>query len=321
MMGCTDRHARYLLRLASRRTRLYTEMVTASAVLQGDAGRLLAHHPDERPLAVQLGGAEPLALAAASRIAAAHGFDEVNLNVGCPSARVRNGRFGACLMAEPERVADCVRAMGEAVRVPVTVKTRIGIDDRDRYRDLAHFVATVAAAGCRIFIVHARKAWLEGLSPKQNRELPPLRYPLVRRLKRDFPELAIVLNGGVATLEGARAQLGRVDGVMIGRAAYRDPYLLARADRLIFGDRGPIPTRHELLERYRPYLARELARGTPLARMTRHLVGLFQGTPGSRAWRRVLSERAHRPGAGLEVVDAAARHVREQTPEAWRLSA
>ncbi|CAL1241132.1 tRNA dihydrouridine(20/20a) synthase DusA [Candidatus Methylocalor cossyra] len=302
MLDWTDRHCRYFLRLISRRTLLYTEMITTGAILHGDRDRLLAFHPREKPLAVQLGGCDPGELAACARLAEALGFDEVNLNVGCPSGRVQRGRFGACLMAEPERVAECVAAMAASVSIPVTVKTRIGIDQRDSYQDLAQFVATVAAGGCRTFIIHARKAWLNGLSPKENRAVPPLRYDLVEAIKRDFPALEIVLNGGIGDLDQAEGHLARFDGVMIGRAVYHNPYLLAEADRRIFGDDRPIPSREDILRGLFPYIAEELAKGTPLHAMTRHLMGLFHGVPGGRQWRRYLSERAARPGADWRVL-------------------
>lgn len=292
MMQRTDRFCRYFLRLITRHTLLYTEMLTSAAVLHGDRARLLARDDAEHPVALQLGGSEPGDMAHAARIAEEHGFDEVNMNVGCPSKRVRAGRFGACLMAEPERVGECVAAMRCAVNIPVTVKTRIGIDHRDSYDDLAAFVHRVAGHGCETFIVHARKAWLNGLSPKQNRDVPPLRYELVERLKQDFPHLRIVVNGGVTDLEQARRHLSRLDGVMIGREAYHNPYMLAQADGAIFGDHRTVATRREIVEAFLPYVGRELGRGTRLVRITRHLSGLYQGVPGARRWRRALSELA-----------------------------
>ncbi len=309
MMEWTDRFCRYFLRLISRRTLLYTEMVTTGALLHGEPERFLTFHPAEHPIALQLGGSEPRELARCARLGEQRGYDEINLNLGCPSDRVRSGRFGACLMAEPALVAECVLAMVETVRVPVTAKTRIGIDARDGYAELVDFVGTLAAAGCRVFIVHARKAWLQGLSPKENREIPPLRYDLVHRLKADFPDLAIVVNGGIASLEAAEQQLQRLDGVMIGREAYHNPWILAQADRRIFGDPHPVPSRHQVIERFLPFAEHELAAGVPLGRMTRHLLGLFHGAPGARAWRRRLSERAHRPGAGTEVIREALERV------------
>ncbi len=305
MMDWTDRHCRYLLRLISRRTLLYTEMVPTGAVLHGDRARFLGFDPAERPLALQLGGAEPEDLAACARLAEAEGYDEVNLNVGCPSDRVQHARFGACLMAEPALVARCIAAMQDAVGIPVTVKSRIGIDDQDDYVDLLRFVDSVASVGCRSFTVHARKAWLEGLSPKQNREIPPLNYERVYRLKAERPDLEIVINGGIRSLDEAEAHLARVDGVMIGRAAYQDPYLLAMADGRLFGEPGPAVSREAVVEAMIAYAQRETARGVPVKCITRHMLGLFNGLPGARAWRRSLSETAHRPGAGPEVIAAA----------------
>ena len=309
MMDCTDRHDRYLLRLISRHTRLYTEMITTAALRHGDAARLLAYDPCEHPLAVQLGGSDPRELAECARVVAAQGYDEINLNVGCPSARVKAGRFGVCLMLEPALVARCVAVMVEATTLPVSVKTRIGVDRRDSQQALVDFVGTVAAGGCRTFIIHARKAWLDGLSAKENRTVPPLRYDRVRALKTNFPQLEIILNGGIQTLAEARAHLNAVDGVMIGRAAYRDPYLLAFADREIFGDNHPIPSRHDVIEQFFPYLERELANGARFNALARHTVGMFHGEPRARAWRRHLSEHGHKAGAGVEVLQAALEKV------------
>ncbi len=311
MMEYTDRHDRFFLRLLSRHTALYTEMLTTAALLNGDTARLLAYDAAEHPLALQLGGSEPRALGACTVLAAEAGYDEVNLNVGCPSARVRDGRFGACLMLEPDRVADGVRAMRECTPLPVTIKMRIGVDTRDSYDDLLRFTETVARAGCRTFIVHARKAWLRGLSPKRNRAVPPLRHDIVQRLKRDLPALEIVLNGGIRSLDEACRQLRAVDGVMLGRAAYHNPYLLAAADARVFGDPHHVPSRHAIIAAYLPYVESRLAQGTTLGRMTRHLLGLFHGVPGARAWRRYLTEHAHRPGAGAEVLERALALVPE----------
>jgi tRNA-dihydrouridine synthase A len=308
MLDWTDRHCRYFLRLISRRALLYTEMVTTGAVLHGDQDRLLGFDPFEKPLAVQLGGSDPKDLAECARIAGQRGYDEVNLNVGCPSDRVQKGRFGACLMKEPELVAECVAAMREAVAIPVTVKTRIGVDDRDSYEELARFVGTVAAAGCQTFVIHARKAWLSGLSPKENREVPPLRYDIAAQVKADFPELQVILNGGILGLDQAEAHLERFDGVMIGRAAYHTPYSLAEADRRLYGDHHPVPTRQDILAAYLPYAEAELARGTRLHAMSRHILGLFHGMPGGRVWRRRLGEEGIKPGAGVEVWTEAARY-------------
>jgi tRNA-dihydrouridine synthase A len=308
MMDVTDRHCRYLLRLIGPRTRLYTEMLTTGAVLHGDRARLLGFDPAEHPVALQLGGSEPEALAEAARIGADRGYDEINLNVGCPSDRVQSGRFGACLMAEPELVADGVRAMREATSVPVTVKTRIGIDDKNDYGFLVRFTEAVRDAGCRVLIVHARKAWLSGLSPKENREVPPLRYEVVHRLGRDFPDLTVVLNGGLRDPAVAAGHLAHLDGVMIGREAWQNPWSLAGFEQAMLGA-APALDRHAVMARMLPYIERQRARGVPLKVVTRPMLGLFNGLPGARAWRRHLSERAHLPGAGPEVVEAALRHV------------
>lgn len=312
MLDWTTRDFRYFARLLSQRVLLYTEMVTTGAILHGDPARHLGFDAAEHPLALQLGGSDPQALAACARLAVDDfGYDEINLNCGCPSDRVQEGRFGACLMAEPQLVADCVAAMRAAVpaHVPVTVKTRIGIDELDRYEQLLHFVGTVAAGGCTVFVIHARKAWLSGLSPKENREIPPLRYEVAAQLKRDCPQLSISLNGGVQTLVQARQHLEWADGVMIGRAAYENPWLLAEADAALWGD-APMPrSRHDVLAAFEPYVERHLARGGRLAHLTRHLLGLFQGVPGARAWRQYLSTHAHRHGAGLDVLRAAAAKV------------
>ena len=308
MLDWTDRHCRYFLRLISRHALLYTEMVTTGAVLHGDRERLLGFDPREKPLAIQFGGCDPEELETCARIAGQRGYDEINLNVGCPSDRVQRGRFGACLMAEPELVAECVAAMSAAVSIPVTVKTRIGIDERDSYEELARFIGTVAASGCHTFIIHARKAWLKGLSPKENREIPPLRYDVAERVKGDFPELTVILNGGIVDLDQAEAHLARFDGAMIGRAAYHNPYMLAEADRRLYGDSHPILSRHQLIKEWLPYVAAELERGTRLHAMTRHALGLFHGMPGGRIWRRHLGEQGIKPGAGVDVIVAAGQH-------------
>jgi len=309
MMDRTDRHFRFLLRQLTRETLLYTEMVTTGALLHGDRDRHLGFDPAERPLVLQLGGDDPRELTACARLAADWGYDEVNLNVGCPSDRVQRGSFGVCLMARPERVSEAVAAMRDAVSLPVSVKHRIGFDDLDRYEDLARFVDIVAAAGCDRFSVHARKAWLTGLNPKENRTVPPLRHAEVYRLKRDFPELLIEINGGITDLEAVAGHLRHVDGVMIGRAAYDQPFLLATADRELFGAETPIPSRREAATAYLRYAERQIAAGASLHHLTRHLLQLFAGRPGARAWRRHLSEEAHRPGAGLEVIAAALARV------------
>ncbi len=316
MMDWTDRHYRVFMRGITKRTLLYTEMVTTNAALHGDRERILGFSEVEKPLALQLGGDDPAALAACARLAEAWGYDEVNLNVGCPSDRVQNGNFGACLMAQPERVAACVAAMREAVNIPVTVKHRIGVDALDRYEDMANFVRVVSEAGADRFTVHARKAWLRGLSPKENRTVPPLRYEEVGRLKREFPHLTIEINGGFRDLDAVRAQLGRVDGVMIGRAAYENPFLFATVDGDFYGETAPPPTRREVVEGLLPYLEGELSQGTHLNRITRHVLGLFAHQPGARAWKRHLSENAHLPGAGVGVVMEAVRRVPDEVLDA-----
>ena len=308
MMDWTDRHCRMLHRQLTGRALLYTEMLTTGAILHGDRARLLAFDPAEHPVALQLGGSDPADLAAAARIGAAEGYDEINLNVGCPSDRVQSGRFGACLMREPELVAECMAAIAAAVNLPATVKCRIGVDDQDPDDSLFRLVDLCAQAGVRRFVVHARKALLQGLSPKENRDVPPLNYPLVYRLKAERPDLSIVINGGVGSLEEAEAHLGHVDGVMLGRAAYHTPGLLGEVDARLFGD-GEVVTPADAVERYKPYIARELAKGTHLAAMTRHMLGFFHGEPGARSWRRILTVESVKPGAGLEVIDAALAEV------------
>ncbi len=307
MMEWTDRHCRYFHRQLSRHARLYTEMVTSAAIMHGDRQRLLGFDPAEHPVALQLGGSDPKELAMAAQIGAEFGYDEINLNCGCPSDRVQSGRFGACLMAEPQLVGSLVAAMRGAVgdAIPVTVKCRIGIDDQDSEADLTRFVETVANAGCTIFMVHARKAWLQGLSPKENREIPPLDYERVYRLKQAFPELTIILNGGIDSVPAAQAHLSAVDGVMFGRAAYKSPALLGLVDSALFGASTPVAEAHEILERMLDYIANELGRGARLSSITRHMTGLINGKPGARQFRRLLTEESVKPGAGLEVVRAA----------------
>ena len=314
MMDWTDRHCRMLHRQLSGRALLYTEMLTSGAVLHGDRARLLAYDPAEHPVALQLGGSEPRELAEAARIGADLGYDEINLNVGCPSDRVQSGRFGACLMREPELVAESMAAIAAAVKVPATVKCRIGVDDQDPEESLFTLVDRCAEAGVTRFVVHARKAWLKGLSPKENREVPPLDYPLVWRLKRERPRLAIVVNGGVADLDEAEAHLDHVDGVMLGRAAYHTPGLLGEVDPRIFRE-GERVDEMQAVARFRPYVARQLAAGTHLAAMTRHMLGLFHGRPGARAWRRILTVEGVKPGAGLEVIDRALAAVDRSGPQ------
>jgi tRNA-dihydrouridine synthase A len=307
MMDWTDRHCRFFLRLLSPSALLYTEMVTAQAVIHGNRDKLLGLDPAERPVALQLGGSDPEQLASAAAIGAGFGYDEINLNVGCPSDRVQSGRFGACLMAEPALVRDCIAAMRAAVDVPVTVKSRIGIDDREDYGFLRDFVGSVAESGCNVFIVHARKAILAGLSPKQNREVPPLRYDHVYRLKAEFPQLFIMLNGGVRNLADVRAHLAQVDGVMIGREAYHNPYFLAEIEHAL--RQVEPPTREAVMAKFLDYVEARLAEGVRLAMMTRHVLGLYLGRPGARRWRRQLSEGACAPGAGTEVIHKAMQLV------------
>jgi tRNA-dihydrouridine synthase A len=316
MMDWTDRHCRMLHRVLSRRALLYTEMVTTGAVLHGDRARLLAYSDPEHPVALQLGGSEPKDVAAAARIGEDLGYDEINLNVGCPSDRVQSGRFGACLMREPERVADCMAETIAAVRIPATVKCRIGVDDQDPEESLFGLVDLCAKAGVNTFVVHARKAWLAGLSPKENRDVPPLDYPLVRRLKAERPRLTIVINGGLKSLEDAKAHIdGGLDGAMLGRVAYHEPALLGLADRLLFDPAAPEVTPEEAVQAYRPYIAAELAKGTHLYAIVRHMLGLFHGRPGARSWRRILTVEGVKAGSGLDVVDRALAAV---TAEAQR---
>jgi tRNA-dihydrouridine synthase A len=312
MLDWTDRHCRYFLRLISRQARLYTEMVVASALAHGAAPKLLPFDPAEHPVALQLGGSDPAVLAVAARLGANYGYDEINLNCGCPSERVQTGSFGACLMAEPAKVADCVRAMRDAVAVPVTVKHRIGLERDDDYGFVRDFVGTVADAGCRVFVVHARNAILKGLSPKENREIPPLRYDVVHRLKSDYPALSFVLNGGLATWPQIDAELARFDGVMLGRAAYHDPYLLAAVDARVSGAAEPPPTRADVAGALRAYAAACARGGTPVRLIARHALGLFHGVPGARHYRRILSDPGRLAAAGPEIfVEALAAIERE----------
>ena len=309
MMDWSDRHCRYFFRLLSQRALVYTEMVTTGALLHGDVPRHLDFDSAEHPVAFQLGGSEPAELAACAKLAERWGYDEINLNCGCPSERVQKGAFGACLMAEPELVADCMKAMQDAVTIPVTVKHRLGIDRIEDYDFAHHFVETLAAAGCTTFLVHARNAWLKGLSPKENRDVPPLRYAEAHRLKRDFPGLEIVVNGGVHTLAEAEIQLAHVDGVMLGRAAYHDPYLLAAVDARIFGDSCNVPSRRDVVDGMIRYARRQREGGVPLRSISRHMIGLLHGEPGARIWRRMLSDprllAENRPELFAEALDAA----------------
>jgi tRNA-dihydrouridine synthase A len=308
MMDWTDRHCRYLLRLLFTQGLLYTEMITAAAVKHGNRHGLLSFDEFERPLALQLGGSDPADMAFAAEQGQEYGYDEININAGCPSDRVQSGMFGACLMMAPQTVAAAVVAMRSVVDIPVTVKTRIGVDQYEDYDFLKRFVGTVAAAGCEVFIIHARKAWLRGLSPRENREIPPLQYDRVYRLKEDFPDLKIVLNGGINSSADIMQHLSKVDGVMVGRCAYQDPYALSDIQQLLFGG-DPLPTREEVVNRYMRYIEQQLLQGVYLKHMTRHMLGLYQGLPGARAWRRCLSEHACKPGAGIDVVKSALEHA------------
>jgi tRNA-dihydrouridine synthase A len=312
MMEWTDRHCRFFHRLLTRRALIYTEMVTTGAVLHGDRSRLIGFDPFEHPVALQLGGSDPAALAQCARIAADFGYDEVNLNVGCPSDRVQEGRFGACLMADPALVGDCVAAMKAAVTIPVTVKCRIGIDDQDPAIALPAMANAVKTSGANALIVHARKAWLTGLSPRENRDIPPLDYDIVFRLKAAHPDLPIILNGGVTSVEAARGHLEKLDGVMMGRAAYQEPWRLLQVDPLLFGDAAPFASAKQAAQALIPYIERELARGVRLHSITRHLHGLFHAVPGARAYRRHLATAAVKPGAGADVLAEALSLVPER---------
>lgn len=316
MLDWTDRHCRYFLRQLTRHSLLYTEMVTTGAIVHGK-GDYLAWNHAEQPVALQLGGYDAAALAECAKQAEARGYNEINLNVGCPSDRVQNGRFGACLMGEPALVADGIKAMRDQVSIPVTVKTRIGIDEQDSYEFLCEFIRQVSEqGGCDSFIIHARKAWLSGLSPKENREIPPLDYERVYQLKRDFPHLTMSINGGIKSLAEAKVHLQHVDGVMMGREAYQNPGLLAQVDRELFGSELPAPDPVAVVRAMYPYIEAELANGTYLGHITRHMLGLFQGIPGARQWRRHLSENAHKPGANIETVEQALALVADKIPAA-----
>ncbi|HTM63340.1 MAG TPA: tRNA dihydrouridine(20/20a) synthase DusA [Gammaproteobacteria bacterium] len=308
MMDCTDRHDRYFLRLIAPDVLLYTEMITAAAIMHGDKNYLLGYDNAEHPVALQLGGSDPRMLAESAAIGEDFGYDEINLNCGCPSPRVSSGRFGACLMYEPELVAECVAAMRDKVNIPVTVKCRIGVDDQDSYDHLCCFISTVATAGCDTFIVHARKAWLKGLSPKQNRQIPPLRYDVVRQIKQDFPHLKIMLNGGITSVSEIKNHLQWADGVMIGRAAYSNPYLLAEIQRDIF-TASSIPSRRQIIDQFIPYVERQLISGVRLTSITRHILGLFQNMPGAASWRRYLSQNAYKKNADVNVIREALSSV------------
>lgn len=309
MLDWTDRDCRYLLRLISAHSLLYTEMVTTGALIHGDQQRFLAHDANEYPLALQLGGSDAKELAQCAKMGEQAGYSEINLNVGCPSDRVQSGRFGACLMAEPDLVAQGVAAMKQAVTIPVTVKTRLGIDNQDSYEFLTNFIDKASAAGCDAFILHARKAWLKGLSPKENRDVPPLDYQRVYQIKQAYPHLHIDINGGIQTLDDVEKHLHNVDGAMMGRAVYHNPYLLMEADKRIFADNKPVLSRHQVIEAMLPYIEMRMKQGRPLKSITRHLLGLFQGQPGARRWRRHLSEHAHLPGADIKLLTDALKLV------------
>ncbi|MGH1486684.1 MAG: tRNA dihydrouridine(20/20a) synthase DusA [Cellvibrionaceae bacterium] len=309
MMDWSDHHCRFLWRLISKQALLYTEMVTTGALLQGDKERFLHYNDCEHPLALQLGGSNPSDLAKCARLAEQWGYDEVNLNCGCPSDRVQNGMIGACLMAHPSLVADCIKAMQDAVDIPVTIKHRIGIDDMDDYQGLINFVDNVAEVGCKTFIVHARKAWLQGLSPKQNREVPPLIYDNVYQLKKERPDLSIIINGGIKSLDECEEQLQHVDGVMIGREAYSNPYLLAEVDQRLFGSTQNIPCRKQIMLNYIDYCEKEIKQGTRLHHMSKHILGLFQGEKGARLFRRHISENAYKKEAGIDVLKVALEKI------------
>jgi len=300
MLDWTDRHERFFLRLISKNALLYTEMVTTGAIIYGERARFLDFNVEEHPVALQLGGSSPADLAECAKMAEQQGYDEVNLNVGCPSDRVKSGMFGACLMAKPQLVAECVHAMQSVVDIPITVKHRVGIDENDSIEELFEFVEVVAGSGCKTFIVHARKAWLNGLSPKENRDIPPLRYDVVYQLKQSMPQLEIVINGGINDLATAQQQLEHVDGVMMGREAYYNPYILADVDQLFYQSAVAVPSREEIFESFLPYVERELTKGTRLHSMSRHILGLFNGLPGARKWRRYISENAPRADTGVE---------------------
>lgn len=315
MMDWSDKHCRYFWRLLTKSAVFYTEMITTGALLYGDHSHLLNFNQEEHPLALQLGGSDPAALARCATMAEDWGYDEVNLNCGCPSDRVQNNMIGACLMGEPELVAECIARMSDAVKIPVSVKHRIGIDDMEDYEGMANFVSTVASAGCKTFIVHARKAWLKGLSPKENREIPPLQYDKVIQLKRDFPQLEIIINGGINSLDQCENLLENVDGVMLGREIYSNPYLLAEVDQRIYGKRDIRPTRGQVMEQFMRYCEEQIANGVRLNHMTRHILGLYQGIPGARAFRRVISEEAHKNDASIDVLKRAVEMVSQSPPD------
>ena len=309
MLDWTDRHERYFLRLISRHAYLYTEMVTTGALIYGNSDRYLQFNHQEQPVALQLGGSDPEALVECVKMAEDYGYNEVNINVGCPSERVQKGAFGACLMAEPELIADCVDAMRSVVKIPITVKNRIGIDEQDEEQSLREFIDIVSQSGCETFIIHARKAWLKGLSPKENRDVPPLNYELVYQIKDEYPHLEIIINGGIKTIESSLEHLQQVDGVMLGREVYHNPYLMMQVDESIYADGGKVLSRRQILEQYFSYIEQQMGQGVYLKHLSRHLLGLFQGQPGAKAWRRYISENAHKKGAGIEVLEQAMKLV------------
>lgn len=311
MMNRTDRHFRYLMRIIAPHALLYTEMITTDALLHGNRQQLLQHHEAEYPLAIQLGGNNPEHLAQCAVIVEDMGYDEVNLNVGCPSPRVQSGQFGACLLAKPALVAECVLQMRHSVQIPITIKTRIGIDDQDSYEEIFEFVDCVSKAGCNVFIIHARKAWLQGLSPKENRHIPELQYEVVYQLKKDLPELDFIINGGLKKEASILQQLNYVNGVMIGRMAYQDPYFMAQIDRALFADKmQPLPDRYEILDIFMRYVEQQLQHGVPLGRMSRHILSMFANQPNARSYRRSISENAYRAGAGIAVLQTAIKKTR-----------
>ncbi len=312
MLDWTDRHERFFLRLMSKHAVLYTEMVTTGALIHGDKDRYLKYNKEEHPVALQLGGSDPKAMAICAKMAEDYGYDEVNINVGCPSDRVQNGAFGACLMAEPDLVAENVTAMQNAVDIPVTVKNRIAIDEMDENECLPSFLKIVSAAGCETFIIHARKAWLKGLSPKQNRDVPPLNYDLVYQMKRDFPNVEIIINGGIKTLEQSKEHLENVDGVMVGREAYHNPFMMSQVDERLYGEAKDEKTEFAVLDQYIEYMQKQMNEGVYLKHMSRHLLGLFTGQAGAKAWRRHISENAHKEGAGIEVIQQAVGFIEQK---------
>ncbi len=308
MMDWSDRHFRYFIRLITKHSLLYTEMITSGAIIHGDRDRFLTYNEEEHPIAIQLGGSDPKDLGTCAEIVTTYGYDEINLNVGCPSARVQSGSFGACLMAEPDLVAECVASMKQKTSLPVTVKTRLGIDDRDSYEELSDFIKTVQKAGCETFILHARKAWLNGLSPKENREVPPLQYDVVYQIKKDFPELEIMINGGIKSKHDINTHLAHIDGVMIGREAYHNPFILADIDQLFYNHQAS-PSRIEVIEEFIGYLDKQIDKGVHLKHMSRHILGLFQGQVGAKKWRRHISENAHKPNTTSQVIKDALSEV------------